>query len=247
MMFSAASNSPANHNVTTRTNLSIGLVGAADYFNGTIDEVRVWGSARSQVQIQTNRFIRLTGNESGLNAYWQFDDRSGTNAADTAGPWNPGTLVNNPDWVRSTVPFTPEGVTSNATAITTASARLNANVHPGNLAAKAWFQWGATVKSDGTNTAPISVGPDLPADAGALSFPVGSVVTNLTFNSTYHFRVAVTNSVGTNYSPDAIFTTPPLPTGSGCALVFNGTNAYALTPDLTGFLSEHERDHRALV
>ena len=219
------SNSPANHNVTTRANLSIGLVSDADYFNGTIDEVRVWGSARTQVQIQTNRFIRLTGSESGLMAYWQLDEGSGTNAADTAGPWNPGTLVNNPDWVRSTVPFTPEGVTSNATRITTASARLNANVHAGNLPAKAWFQWGATA-SYGTNTPPISVGPDLPADTNALSFGIGSVVTNLAVNATYHYRVAITNSVGTNYSVDAIFTTTPLPTGPGCALSFDGTNDY---------------------
>jgi len=220
-----ASNSPANHNVTTRANLSIGLVGAADYFNGTIDEVRVWGEASTQLQIQTNRFIRLTGSESGLMAYWRLDEGSGTNAADTAGPWNPGTLVNNPDWVRSTVPFTPEGVTSNATAVTTASARLNANVHAGNLPAKAWFQWGSTI-SYGTNTPPISVGPDLPADTNTLSFAIGSVLTNLAVNTTYHYRVAITNSVGTNYSADAIFTTAPLPTGPGCALSFDGINNY---------------------
>jgi hypothetical protein len=228
-----ASNSPANHNVTTRANLSIGLVGAADYFNGTIDEVRVWGEARTQAQIQTNRFIRLSGNESGLMAYWKLDEGSGTNAADTAGPWNPGTLMNNPVWVRSTVPFTPEAATSNATSITTASARLNALVHAGNLPANAWFQWGSTT-SYGTNLPLISVGPGLPADTNALAFQVGSVLTNLTTNTTYHFRVAVTNSVGTNYGADMAFTTSPLPTGPGCALAFLGTNNYVQTPDLGG-------------
>jgi hypothetical protein len=168
---------PTSHNVTSRANLSIGLVGPADYFNGTNDEVRIWGEARTQSQIQTNRFIRLTGTESGLMAYWKLDEGSGTSAADTAGPWNPGTLVNSPVWVRSTVPFTPEAATSNATKITTASARLNANVHAGNLAANAWFQWGTTT-SYGANTPLISVGPGLPADTNALAFQVGSVLTN---------------------------------------------------------------------
>ncbi len=214
------------HSVSLPTSVSIGLVGSSNYFNGVIDEVRLWNQARAQAQIQTNRYTRLIGTETGLKAYWKFDEGSGTTAADAAaGNYNGGTLMNNPDWVRSTVPFTPEGVASNATAITTASARLNANVHAGNLPAKAWFQWGATV-SYGTNTPPISVGPGLPADTNTLSFGIGSVVTNLTFNSTYHFRVVITNSVGTNYSTDAIFTTPPLPTGPGCALSFDGTNDY---------------------
>ena len=94
------SNSPSSHSVTIQTNLTIGRVDT-NYFNGTIDEVRVWGEARSQAQIQTNRFTRLTGSESGLNAYWRFDEGAGTAAGDTAGPWNPGNLVNNPVWVRS--------------------------------------------------------------------------------------------------------------------------------------------------
>ena len=119
----------------------------------------------------------------------------------------------------------PEGVTSNATAITTASARLNAKVHPGNLAAKAWFQWGTTVNY-GTNTPQITVGPALPSDTNALAHDISSVLTNLAVNTTYYFRVAVTNSVGTNYGAQGSFTTMPLPTDPGCALSFDGTNDY---------------------
>ncbi|MFI1584498.1 LamG-like jellyroll fold domain-containing protein [Embleya sp. NPDC020630] len=40
-----------------------------------IDEVRVWDSARTPAQITANMRRRLRGHESGLLAYWQFDDR----------------------------------------------------------------------------------------------------------------------------------------------------------------------------
>lgn len=217
-------NNATGHYVTTRANLTIGRVDT-NYFAGTIDEVRVWGEVRSLAQIQTNRFIRLAGNESGLNAYWRFDEGAGTSAADTAGPWNPGTLSNNPAWVRSSVTNAPDGVTSNVTAVTTASARLNGRVHAGNLAAKAWFQWGTTVNY-GTNTPQISVGPALPADTNTLAFEINSVLTNLALNTTYYYRIAITNSVGTNYGAQSNFTTLPLPAGPGCALFFDGVNDY---------------------
>lgn len=222
------------HAVPLPTSVSIGRTGTSNYFDGTIDEVRLWNQALPLSQIQSNRYRRLTGSETGLRAYWRFNEGSGTSAADTAtGNFNIGALYNNPGWVRSTVPFSPEAVTTNATSITTASARLNAKVHAGNLSAKAWFQWGTTV-GYGTNTPQINVGPGLPADP-ALAFDVSSVLTNLAVNTTYYFRVAVTNSAGTNYGVQKSFTTLALPTGPGCALTFSGTTNYVSTPNLVGY------------
>ncbi|WP_427156928.1 LamG-like jellyroll fold domain-containing protein [Aliinostoc sp. HNIBRCY26] len=43
-------------------------------FPGQIDQVQVWNKARSEVEIQTGMNRRLTGNEAGLVAYWQFTD-----------------------------------------------------------------------------------------------------------------------------------------------------------------------------
>jgi hypothetical protein len=225
-----ASNNLAGHSVPTATNLTIGLVGPSDYFNGTIDEVSVWNQALPQSQIQTNRWTGPSLGDPNLSAYWKFDEGSGLLAAD-AFDGNDGVLTKSPGWVRSTVPFRPQGVTSDATNITTASARLTASVHAGNLASKAWFQWGTTA-TYGANTPLISLGPGLPADTNALAFQTSSVLTNLAVNTVYHFRVAVTNSAGTNYCDDAFFTTAPLPSGPGCALALNGTNSYVLTPDL---------------
>ncbi|MBI4032744.1 hypothetical protein HY374_03500 [Candidatus Berkelbacteria bacterium] len=58
------------------------------YAIGQIDEVRVWNVARSQVDIQANRFS-LTLPQSGLMGYWTFNEISGT-APDSSGNGNHG-------------------------------------------------------------------------------------------------------------------------------------------------------------
>jgi len=44
------------------------------YFNGNIDEVRIWNIARTSEQIQATMNTTLTGQEEGLVGYWNFDD-----------------------------------------------------------------------------------------------------------------------------------------------------------------------------
>jgi hypothetical protein len=45
-----------------------------EYFQGDLDEIRIWNVARSPEDIQAARNKRLTGKEPGLVAYWTFDD-----------------------------------------------------------------------------------------------------------------------------------------------------------------------------
>jgi Concanavalin A-like lectin/glucanases superfamily/PA14 domain/FG-GAP-like repeat/RTX calcium-binding nonapeptide repeat (4 copies)/WD40-like Beta Propeller Repeat len=42
-------------------------------FEGQLDEVRIWNTARSEEQIKSARNTRLNGNETGLAGYWNFD------------------------------------------------------------------------------------------------------------------------------------------------------------------------------
>jgi signal transduction histidine kinase len=44
------------------------------FFRGQLDEVRVWGVARSREQIQADMFRNLTGSEEALVALWNFED-----------------------------------------------------------------------------------------------------------------------------------------------------------------------------
>ena len=44
------------------------------HFNGKIDDVRFWNTARTQTEIQNNMNTELTGTESGLISYYKMDD-----------------------------------------------------------------------------------------------------------------------------------------------------------------------------
>jgi hypothetical protein len=65
---------------------------------GTLGEVRVWSTIRTEQEINDNMDKMLTGNEAGLFAYWKFDEGSGTIAQDSSPNGNDGTLVGSPVW-----------------------------------------------------------------------------------------------------------------------------------------------------
>lgn len=62
--------------------------GNSGYIRGVIDEVRIWDSARSASQIWTNRHVELIGLETGLLAYYQFNESSGSVIFNQAGNTN---------------------------------------------------------------------------------------------------------------------------------------------------------------
>lgn len=63
-----------------------------DYFNGTVDEVRLWNIARTQSEIVSSMSCRLRGDESGLVGYWPLDEAYGNTAFDRSGRGNDGAL-----------------------------------------------------------------------------------------------------------------------------------------------------------
>ncbi|HFE64883.1 MAG TPA: hypothetical protein ENK14_10795, partial [Caldithrix sp.] len=88
---------------TTANSLLLGNRSAGDRtFDGRMDEVRIWNTARTTEQINENMLSELIGSESGLVSYWKFNESSGTNLPDQAGS-NDGTLHNmtNDDWLTS--------------------------------------------------------------------------------------------------------------------------------------------------
>ncbi len=80
---------------------------ASTLFEGNLDDIRIWTTARTAQQIRENMHLRLSGTETGLAGYWRFDEGAGSTAFDNAGS-NDGTL-NGFDttvcWVASTAPF----------------------------------------------------------------------------------------------------------------------------------------------
>jgi hypothetical protein len=81
-------------------------------FFGEIDEVRVWNVAKSEIDINAAMFTSLTGSETGLMAYYDFNQSSGTSLPDLSPNSNDGTFVGLTanDWVAS------RAVVGNATA-----------------------------------------------------------------------------------------------------------------------------------
>ena len=84
-----------------RTNLGASSYGGGygEFFQGSIDEVRIWTTARSQEQIISTMNDTLTSEyytsaDSSLIGYWRFDENSGTSANDLSVSGNHGTLVN---------------------------------------------------------------------------------------------------------------------------------------------------------
>ena len=75
--------------------------GANPDFDGQMTEVRLWAGERSADEIQDNLFQRLTGQESGLLALWNFAD--GT-ARDASPHGRNGTLGGNARITESTLP-----------------------------------------------------------------------------------------------------------------------------------------------
>ena len=69
----------------TVTNLVFGLQNhsSVDDFVGSLDDIRLWSSARTPAQIQNNRSHELVGNEPGLLGYWKLNESSGTTVNDS--------------------------------------------------------------------------------------------------------------------------------------------------------------------
>ena len=86
------------------------FAGTPYYFNGIIDEVRIWRIVRTPAEIQDYMYRGLTGSEVGLDGYWTFNEGAGNIAYDIGG-LNNG-IINGAEWILSDVPmFGPDSIT----------------------------------------------------------------------------------------------------------------------------------------
>lgn len=108
------------------------------YFDGLIDEVRVWSDVRTSTEISDNYQKELNGDESNLVGYWKFNN----SASDETANNNDLTLSGSPSY-STTVPFT--GIVG-PTNLKTYNTNAKANIKTINTNAI------ANVKSLNTNT-----------------------------------------------------------------------------------------------
>ncbi|HIA93984.1 MAG TPA: LamG domain-containing protein, partial [Candidatus Marinimicrobia bacterium] len=67
---------------------------SGNWYHGLMDEVSVWNTALSQSEVQLLMNSNLTGNESGLIGYWNFNEGSGNVAYDQSNNNHDGILNN---------------------------------------------------------------------------------------------------------------------------------------------------------
>lgn len=199
--------------------------GAANPWQGQLDEVRVWGVARSAAEITNHMSRALPGDTAGLNGYWRLDDGFGTSAQDSSPAANHGTLNSGPAWVSSGAVFVPAVVSATASNVTATGAVLHGVVMPNNSPATAWFEWGATTNY-GSQSAPLLAG------SCHCSNPVAFAVSGMAPGFTAHFRLVVSNARGLASGADQTFTTlipPPM------AFTSNATEVAETSATLRGF------------
>lgn len=87
---------PAVGAINTGTNpVVIGKNAApTGWFAGGIDEVQIWNKALTQTDVINNMYAQLTGSETGLVAYWNFNEKNGTTLNDVTSNAINGTLNN---------------------------------------------------------------------------------------------------------------------------------------------------------
>lgn len=88
---------------TANNQLTIGghIEYADRYYNGLIDEVRVWDKELNQSEIQSSIFGILIGSEPNLMGYWKLDEGTGNITTDSTVNNNNGIRTNGTVWVES--------------------------------------------------------------------------------------------------------------------------------------------------
>ncbi|GAA2230912.1 hypothetical protein GCM10010232_16640 [Streptomyces amakusaensis] len=104
---------------------------AGEFFDGTLEEVRVWRTSRTREQLLDSLFTRLKGDKQDLIGYWPFDSDSTTATAETVRDHSLrgnhlglGTDATRPRVVLSTAP-----VSSDTSAVRSALAGVRTPFH----------------------------------------------------------------------------------------------------------------------
>jgi hypothetical protein len=94
--------------VSNTDDLMIGDAPSSSNFNGLIEEMRIWGTERTENHIRSNMYNEIGGSATGLIAYYRFNESGGSITDNEQGLSDlDGTLINmaGSAWISSTVPM----------------------------------------------------------------------------------------------------------------------------------------------
>ncbi|HEX5218398.1 MAG TPA: LamG-like jellyroll fold domain-containing protein [Verrucomicrobiae bacterium] len=208
--------------VTGSNDLQIGARQVGNqFFQGAIDDVRVWLVARSESEIAANFNRRLNLPQTGLAAWLLFDEGFGLSTVNLVNAAN-ATLTGGPIWIPSGArTIHPLVNTLTPSPVLATSATLRGLANPSGEALVTYFEYGPTI-AYGT-----SIGlQNNPASLANVS--LSAALTGLDPGTTYHYRLVGYNTTTTNYGANQTFTTLVL--GSGWPVSTKLTGGEASVP-----------------
>lgn len=225
-----------NLNTANTGNLRIGAgIGSSvnEFFNGTIDEIRIWNRALCLLEIQNNMNKELLLPQSGLVAYYQFNRGSSgavnsniTTLTDAIGT-NQGTLINlalsgiTSNWISPgalstgnyALPFASPTVSLNVSANSICNGALASLTAGGNAVAFSW--------STGAITTSISVSPTVNTTYTVTGTDINGCTANAVSSVTVNPIPTITVNSGTICS-NQTFTI--VPSGANTYTYSSGSN-----------------------
>lgn len=114
--------------------------------------------------------------------------------------------------------------------VTSGTVALHSIVTPNGLETFAWFQWGATTNYGGTSAA-------VDVEDGFAPAGCSIQLADLTPEATYHYRVVASNSVGTVYGPDSLFTVFSTHAALGALSLGEASLSPPFAPDQTSYVA----------
>jgi len=163
-------------------------VTTGEYFNGEIDELKVFTSARSQAEVQAD--MVSTAVSSAMAMYYRFDENAGTTLVDFSNnSWN-GSFVNSPAWATSYAMTNPAlGTTTNIAATS-----FTINWTKPTIGAVSGYKLDVATSADFAAGNILTSYTNNDIAAGALS----QNITGLTQNTTYYYRLSAYNNATTD-------------------------------------------------
>lgn len=148
------SNANSVHDLSVPFTIGAGQLasGAEKYFDGLIDDVRVWDKAKNETEICSDMAVgNITGSESNLVGYWTFDGTLGDASSNGNSLSNNNSAVFNTDEsTGSCTPSSYKSVDLEANSnhhLYRPDADLNGLDLAGDMSIEAWVKWESTPSS----------------------------------------------------------------------------------------------------
>ena len=189
---------------------------ASGYFNGLIDEVRIWDYARTQTEINTNKSVEILA-APGLLGRWGLNEGSEAQVNDTSGRGVNGTATNNPTWATDTPFGTPPAPPAAPTGL--------------NATSSNYFAVNLTWTDNSNNETGFEIERSTSGSGGPFSLLTTAAANAVSYSDNnvqagagYCYQVRAVNGAGQSaYTSISCATTTAEPSS---ALNFDGTNDY---------------------